>query len=88
MPEERLVKASDLVLLKDIVERTGMNPTTLNNLATSKRCTSGFPRPITGRGSRGIWLWPEVEAWWYREYTKPKEPEKPRTVRQRHRFAA
>lgn len=88
MHEDRLVNASDLVLLKDIAERTGMNPTTLLNAASARRVKTGFPCPIHGQGSRGIWLWPEVEDWWYRVYTQPADNVKPHTVRQRHRPAA
>lgn len=88
MPEDRLVKASDLVLLKDIAERTGMNPTKLSNMASARRNLTGFPCPISGRGNRGIWLWSEVEAWWYEQYTKPQVSEKPQHVRQTHRRVA
>jgi hypothetical protein len=87
MHEDRLVNANDLVLLKDIAERTGMNPTKLSNLATARRRTSGFPCPVSGQGSRGIWLWSEVEAWWYQEYVRPVPSDKPPLVRQRHRAA-
>ena len=89
MHEDRLVQASDLVLLKDIAERTGMNPTTLLNAASARRNRTGFPCPITGQGSRGIWLWPEVEEWWHKMYTQPSvDARRPHTVRQRYRPAA
>lgn len=88
MHEDRMVPASDLVLMKDIAERTGMNPTTLLNAASARRTRSGFPCPIAGQGSRGIWLWSEVETWWHEVYTKPIDNVKPHTVRQRHRPAA
>ncbi len=89
MHEDRLVKTSDLVLLKDIVERTRMNPTTLLNAASSRRNQSGFPCPVAGQGSRGIWLWSEVEEWWHSVYTQPATiSPKPHTVRQRHRPVA
>lgn len=87
MHEDRLVNASDLVLLKDIAERTGMNPTTLSNAANARRRTTGFPCPIAGQGSRGIWLWSEVEDWWYEQYVKPRPNEKPQPVRSRYRAA-
>ena len=66
MSERRLVDASELVLQKDIVERLGINPTKLSNLASGRRNSLGFPRPVACRGSRGIWLWSEVESWWSR----------------------
>ena len=89
MHEDRLVMASDLVLLKDIAERTGMNPTTLLNAASARRRQTGFPCPVSGRGSQGIWLWSEVEAWWHGIYTQPSTtPQKPSTVRQRYRNIA
>lgn len=88
MHEDRLVNASDLVLIKDIAERTGMNPTTLLNAASARRSRSEFPCPIAGQGSRGIWLWPEVEDWWYKIYTQPTPNVKPRTIRPRYRPAA
>lgn len=88
MQEDRLVNASDLVLIKDIAERTGMNPTTLLNAASARRSRTGFPCPISGQGSRGIWLWSEVEDWWHKIYMQPSENHKPSTVRQRHRSAA
>jgi hypothetical protein len=69
---DRLVRVGDLVLQKDIVERLGLNPTAVANLASERR-RCGFPRPIIGRGSRGIWLWPEVESWYEQEMPKTVE---------------
>jgi hypothetical protein len=87
MHEDRFVKASDLVLIRDIADRTGMNPTKLLNAASSRRNETGFPCPVTGHGSRGIWLWPEVEEWWGRMCTKTSfvNP-KPSTVRRQRRY--
>lgn len=65
MPADRLVDANDLVLLRDISERTGLHPTAVANIASGhRRRLEPFPRPVAGRGQRGIWLWSEVEAWW------------------------
>lgn len=64
MTPDRLVSVSDLVLQKDIVEQLGLNPTAVANLAGGRRRNAGFPRPVTGHGNRGIWLWSEVETWY------------------------
>lgn len=68
MSPNRLVRAGDLVLQKDLVERLGLDPTLLANLAGGRRNAAEFPRPVTGRGSRGIWLWSEVEQWYETKY--------------------
>lgn len=72
MDSDRLVRASDLVLQKQIADRLGISPQTVANL-TSARRSRGFPRPVTGKGRTGIWSWEEVEDW-YRAYW-PSTPE-------------
>lgn len=72
MPHDRQVWASDLCLQRDIAERLNLNPTTVANLAGRKHDDCGFPRPVQGRGNRGIWLWPEVEQWWETYYPTTK----------------
>lgn len=65
MNPDRMVRAGDLVIQKDIVERLGMNAQAVANLASARdRKRADFPRPIAGKGARGVWLWSEVESWY------------------------
>lgn len=64
--DRRLVPVSELVTVDVIAERLRMSVNTASNVATGRdgRYKHKFPRPLVGRGVRGVWLWTEVEAWW------------------------
>lgn len=78
---QRLVSVDDLVTLEEIAKRCKMSKTAVRNIVSGRdgRKRLGFPRPVTGKGARGIWLWPEVNEW----YTNTM----PRTAEGRRRAA-
>lgn len=63
---ERLVPVDELVTVDDIAKRLKMGVNTVMNIVKGrdKRFKDRFPAPITGKGTRAVWLWTEVEAWY------------------------
>ena len=61
----RLVPVNELVTVDDIAERLKMSVNTVSNIVRGKdgKRKLKFPQPIVGRGTRAVWLWPDVEDW-------------------------
>ena len=68
----RLVPVNELVTVDDIAVRLKMSINSVSNIVRGRdgRKRLRFPQPLVGRGTRAVWLWEDVEAWY--DATAPK----------------
>lgn len=72
---ERLVPVDDLVTIDEIAKRLRWSVNATANVVTGRdgRNKLKFPRPLVGRGKRGVWLWTDVWRWY--EKASPRSAE-------------
>lgn len=73
----RQVYVSELATVDDIAKRWKMSVGQVSNIVTGRDCKrSHFPQPIHGKGTRAVWLWPDVEEWYSRNAPKSRLEER------------
>lgn len=59
----RAIEHDDLVSQSDIAQRRSRSRESISQLVQGERGPGGFPLPRFVVSGRGLWRWPEVEAW-------------------------
>lgn len=59
----RAIEHEDLVSQADIAQRRSRSRESISQLVQGERGPGGFPLPRYVVSGRGLWRWPEVEAW-------------------------
>ena len=70
----RMVYVSELVTVDDMAKRWGMSVGQVSNIVCGRdgRKRYHFPDPVCGRGTRAVWLWPDVDSWYAKNTPKKK----------------
>lgn len=71
----RKVDINDLVTLDMIAKRFHMSVAHTSNIVCNRYQKRGraFPQPLKGKGTRAVWLWPDVKTWY--DEVRPHETE-------------
>lgn len=74
----KMVYISELVTVDDIAKRWKMSVGQVSNIVCGRdgRKKAHFPQPICGRGTRAVWLWPDVQEWYDKNTPKSKLEER------------
>lgn len=71
----RKVDVNDLVTLDMIAKRFHMSVAQASNIVCNRwhKKRRSFPQPLKGKGTRAVWLWPDVKEWY--DEVRPHETE-------------